>query len=55
MASLKSKKRYPFRNFGAIPPTPEQVREEMESMYDYLVEITNEVIEELRVEAVPDE
>lgn len=55
MASLKSKKQFPFRNFAGRQPTVEELRQEMESMYEYIINITDEAIEELREEAVPDE
>lgn len=55
MASLKSKKSYPFRNFSGRQPTVEELRQEMESMYEFIINQVDETIEELRAEAVPDE
>ena len=54
MASLKSKKSFPFRNFGSKPPTTEELRAEMESMYEFLVNQVSETIEEVR-EEIPSE
>jgi hypothetical protein len=55
MASLKSKKSFPFRNFSGRQPTVEELRQEIESMYEFLVNQVDEAIEELRAEAVPEE
>lgn len=55
MARLKSKKQFPFRNFAGREPTVDELRQEMESMYEYIIDITDETIEELRAEVVPDE
>lgn len=48
MTRLKSKKTFPFKSYQGREPTVEELREEMEVMYQYLVEQLDETIEEVR-------
>jgi hypothetical protein len=55
MPRLKSKKTFPFRQFAGREPTIEELRQELEEMYTYLVNQVDETIEEVRAEIPSDE
>jgi frataxin-like iron-binding protein CyaY len=46
---LKNEKTFPFRSYEGKEPTNEQLREEAEELYKYLVGQLDEVLESIRI------